>query len=42
VDVGVASMDELEQALGAVARGPLPQTALDQLQQLYATNFGLG
>jgi len=39
VDVGVANLDQLEQAVEAVARGPLPTSALDQLQELYETNF---
>jgi D-threo-aldose 1-dehydrogenase len=40
VDVGVANLDELNQALEAVERGPLPQAALDALQALYETDFG--
>lgn len=40
IDVGVATLDQLEQAVNAVAAGPLPQDALDQLQILYQTDFG--
>ena len=39
IDAGVASMDQLEQALGAVDRGKLPNTAIEQLGSLYKTNF---
>lgn len=40
IDVGVASMDQLDQALGAVDRGALPKPAIEQLGSLYKTNFG--
>ena len=41
IDVGVADSDQLDQALGAVEKGPLPISALEQLGSLYKTNFGL-
>lgn len=41
IDVGVASADQLEQALGAVDRGSLPADALKQLGALNETNFNL-
>jgi D-threo-aldose 1-dehydrogenase len=41
IDVGVANMDQLEQALGAVDWGALPGEALTQLSVLNETNFGL-
>jgi D-threo-aldose 1-dehydrogenase len=41
IDVGVANMDQLEQALGAVDGGALPESAINQLGSLYKTNFNL-
>jgi len=40
IDVGVATQDQLGQALNAVENGPLPIKALDQLGSFYKTNFG--
>jgi D-threo-aldose 1-dehydrogenase len=37
--IGVSSMAELEEALGAVERGPLPSEAMAKLDQLWATDF---
>jgi aryl-alcohol dehydrogenase-like predicted oxidoreductase len=33
--VGASSLDQLEQAAAAVARGPLPPAALDRLRALW-------
>jgi len=41
IDVGVANIDQLEQALGAVDGGALPAESLTQLRVLNETNFGL-
>jgi aryl-alcohol dehydrogenase-like predicted oxidoreductase len=38
---GLAEFSHLHEALAAADMGPLPQTALDKLTQVYATNFGL-
>lgn len=38
---GLAEFSHLQEALDAADMGPLPQTALDRLTQVYATNFGL-
>lgn len=40
-EVGFARLDHLEQAIEAVARGPLPQEALAALDRVYERNFGL-
>jgi D-threo-aldose 1-dehydrogenase len=40
VIIGLAELDHLEQALGAVERGPLPAEAMAKLDALYATDFG--
>jgi hypothetical protein len=37
--IGLAEPAHLEEALAGQALGPLPQAALDQLDQLYATDF---
>ncbi len=37
---GLAEQSHLEEALGAVDLGPLPQEALDELNTLYAAEFG--
>jgi len=39
--IGLAEHRHLEEALAGAQAGPLPQPALDQLEALYATNFGL-
>jgi aryl-alcohol dehydrogenase-like predicted oxidoreductase len=39
--VGLAEPAHLEEALAGEALGPLPQTALDALERLYATGFGV-
>ena len=41
VVVGMAEIDHLEQALGAVELGPLPAEAIAALEAVYANNFGL-
>ncbi|UCH47677.1 MAG: aldo/keto reductase [Betaproteobacteria bacterium] len=38
---GLAEFSHLHEALAAADMGPLPLTALDKLNQVYATNFGL-
>lgn len=38
--VGMAELSHLDEALAAVALGPLPQDALDRIQAVYAANFG--
>jgi L-galactose dehydrogenase/L-glyceraldehyde 3-phosphate reductase len=38
--VGMAELSHLDEALAAVALGPLPQEALDRIQAVYAANFG--
>jgi len=38
--IGLAEPAHLEEALAAQALGPLPQAALDALEQLYAAGFG--
>lgn len=38
---GLAQSSHLREALDAAEMGPLPQSALDKLNQVYATNFGL-
>ena len=35
--VGIASIEQLEQALASAAKGPLPTEALDQLQSTWAS-----
>ena len=37
---GLAELSHLNEALAAAAAGPLPQSALDELQELYRTDFG--
>ncbi len=37
---GMAEVSHLDEALGAVEMGPLPQEALDQLNTVYAAEFG--
>ncbi len=37
---GLAELSHLEEALGAAELGPLPQEALDELNTLYAAEFG--
>ncbi|MCH8002007.1 MAG: aldo/keto reductase [Proteobacteria bacterium] len=37
---GLAELSHLEEALGAAEMGPLPQEALDELNTLYAAEFG--
>ncbi len=37
---GLAELSHLEEALGAADLGPLPQEALDELNTLYAAQFG--
>jgi len=39
--VGLADLEQLEQALAGAALGPLPKPALDALERLYASDFGL-
>jgi D-threo-aldose 1-dehydrogenase len=39
--IGLAEPDHLEEALEGAGLGPLPQSALDALERLYAGNFGL-
>ena len=39
--IGLAEPAHLEEALAAAEKGPLPQSAVDLLDNLYATNFGL-
>jgi len=39
--IGLAEPAHLEEALAAAALGPLPQPALDALERLYTSNFGL-
>ena len=38
--VGMAELEHLEQALAAAAMGPLPEEALAELGELYASGFG--
>ncbi len=38
---GLAEFSHLREALAGADMGPLPQTVLDKLTQVYATNFGL-
>ena len=38
---GLAEFSHLREALDAAEMGPLPQSELDKLNQVYATNFGL-
>lgn len=40
-EVGLAELDHLEQAIGAAELGPLPQEALEELEELYGQDFGL-
>jgi aryl-alcohol dehydrogenase-like predicted oxidoreductase len=37
--IGLAEPAHLEEALAGAQAGPLPQQALDALEQLYATDF---
>ena len=37
---GLAELAHLDDALAAAERGPLPQEALDQLNTVYAAEFG--
>ena len=37
---GLAELSHLEEALGAAEMGPLPRQALDELNTLYAAEFG--
>jgi aryl-alcohol dehydrogenase-like predicted oxidoreductase len=39
--IGLAEPRHLEEALTGAQAGPLPQPALDELEPLYAANFGL-
>jgi len=39
--VGMAELAHLQEALAAAEMGPLPETALADLRELYAQNFGL-
>jgi L-galactose dehydrogenase/L-glyceraldehyde 3-phosphate reductase len=39
--IGLAEPTHLEEALEGAGLGPLPQSALDALERLYAANFGL-
>lgn len=39
--VGLADLEQLEQALAGAALGSLPKPALDALERLYASDFGL-
>lgn len=39
--IGLANVDQLDQALAAADSGPLPPAALDRLEPLYHSNFGL-
>jgi D-threo-aldose 1-dehydrogenase len=39
--IGLAEPAHLDEALAGAGRGPLPQAALDRLDQLYFDNFGL-
>lgn len=38
--IGLAELAHLEEALAAAAMGPLPEDALAELRELYATDFG--
>lgn len=38
---GLAEMSHLQEAVAAQQAGPLPQSALDQLERIYSSNFGL-
>jgi L-galactose dehydrogenase/L-glyceraldehyde 3-phosphate reductase len=40
--VGMAELAHLEEALAAAEMGPLPDTALAELSEVYEANFGLG
>ena len=40
--VGIAELDQIDEALAAVELGPLPQEALQRLERLYASDFDLG
>jgi aryl-alcohol dehydrogenase-like predicted oxidoreductase len=37
--VGISALSQLDEALAAVARGPLPPDAIAKLDQLWATDF---
>jgi D-threo-aldose 1-dehydrogenase len=39
--IGLAEPAHLEEALAGAAKGPLPKAAMEQLEALYAANFGL-
>ncbi len=39
--VGIAEVEQIDEALGAVELGPLPEEALARLEGLYANDFGL-
>lgn len=38
---GLAELSHLQEAVAAEQDGPLPQSALDQLERIYSANFGL-
>jgi L-galactose dehydrogenase/L-glyceraldehyde 3-phosphate reductase len=40
IEVGMAELDHLEQALAAAEMGPLPDDALADLREVYASGFG--
>ena len=37
--VGIAELDQIDEALAAIELGPLPDEGLERLQRLYASNF---
>jgi aryl-alcohol dehydrogenase-like predicted oxidoreductase len=37
--IGVSTIDQLDAALDALARGPLPTTAVSKLERLWANDF---
>ncbi|MEX0959318.1 MAG: aldo/keto reductase [Burkholderiales bacterium] len=39
--IGLAELAHLEEALAGAAKGPLPKPAMNQLEALYAANFGV-
>jgi L-galactose dehydrogenase/L-glyceraldehyde 3-phosphate reductase len=39
--IGVSDIRDIDEALAAVEKGPLPTEAVDKLEQLWATNFAL-
>jgi L-galactose dehydrogenase/L-glyceraldehyde 3-phosphate reductase len=40
--VGIGELDQIDEALQAIALGPLPKPALAELERLYATDFASG